>query len=99
MALADFNKAVDELSGLLRDHQRFGTYDSEVAYQVDQFYTQLFDMEDMSAPILWQIYTMPGSKALSKQLDLAVKNIITAFDEMTIAELKCVNKRKIYCRV
>lgn len=99
MALADFKNAVNELSGLLRDHQRFGTYDSEVVYQVDQFYTQLFDMEDMSSPILWQIYNMPGSKALSKQLDLAVKKIVKAFDEMTIAELKCVNRRDIYCRV
>ena len=99
MALADFNDAVNSLSGLLKDNQKFGTYDSEVIRQVDYFYTRLFALEDVYMLGDWQIYEMPGSKELSRQLDLAVKKIVKAFDEMPVSDLKLVNKRSIFCPV
>ena len=92
MSMQDFTDKQQAFNKILLDNRQFGTGDTEVMRKKLDLLQSLYNLDPYiyipKTAAQWELYNIDGANDVAQKLTNAAKDMVTAFDSISVADLK-----------
>jgi len=92
MSMQDFTDKQQAFNKILLDNRQFGTGDTEVMRKKLDLLQSLYNLDPYihipKTAAQWELYNIDGANVVAQKLTNAAKDMVAAFDSISVADLK-----------